>query len=84
MSAAPAGASSAPRALRHVRLPSARLVCPVLLFGVVLLLPALYNRYPLLYSDSGEYLVTALDGRPPRFRIAGYGAWIFATGTNQR
>ena len=48
--------------------------------AIVLLLPAIRNHYPLLYSDSGEYLLSALTRRPPRVRTVGYGIWIWLTG----
>lgn len=60
--------------------PSARKVGWMLAIAFVLLLPAIWNRYPLLYSDSGEYLLSALSKRPPRVRTAGYGLWLWATG----
>jgi hypothetical protein len=62
------------------RFPSAKKLGWVLAIAFVLLLPAIWNRYPLLYSDTGEYLLSALTKRPPRVRTAGYGLWIWASG----
>lgn len=60
--------------------PGARLIVPLFLLGAILLAPALGNGFPLLYSDSGEYLLSALTLRAPLVRPAGYGLWLFATG----
>jgi len=62
------------------RFPSAKKMGWVVAIAIVLLLPAIWNRYPLLYSDTGEYLLSALSKRPPRVRTVGYGLWIWATG----
>ncbi|MFL5562122.1 MAG: hypothetical protein ACJ79K_11655 [Gemmatimonadaceae bacterium] len=62
------------------RIRSARKIGWMLAISFVLLLPAIWNRFPLLYSDSGEYLLSALSKRPPRVRTAGYGLWMWATG----
>lgn len=62
------------------RSPSAKKLGWMLAIAVVLLLPAIWNRYPLLYSDTGEYLLSALSKRPPRVRTVGYGLWMWATG----
>jgi hypothetical protein len=62
------------------RFPSAKKLGWVLAIAVVLLVPAIWNRYPLLYSDTGEYLLSALSKRPPRVRTVGYGLWMWATG----
>ena len=62
------------------RFPSTKKLGWMLAIALVLLLPAIWNRYPLLYSDTGEYLLSALTKRPPRVRTVGYGLWIWATG----
>jgi hypothetical protein len=62
------------------RFPSAKKLGWVLVIAGVLLLPAIWNRHPLLYSDSGEYLLSALTRRPPRVRTIGYGIWLWLTG----
>lgn len=62
------------------RFPSAKKLGWMLAIALVLLLPAIWNRYPLLYSDTGEYLLSALSKRPPRVRTIGYGLWMWATG----
>ena len=62
------------------RFPTAKKLGWMLAIAVVLLLPAIWNRYPLLYSDTGEYLLSALSKRPPRVRTVGYGLWIWTTG----
>lgn len=62
------------------RFPSAKKLAWAVAIALVLLLPAIWNRYPLLYSDSGEYLLSALSRRPPRVRTIGYGLWMWATG----
>ena len=61
-------------------LPSAKKLGWAIAIALVLLLPAIWNRYPLLYSDTGEYLLSALTKRPPRVRTVGYGLWLWATG----
>ena len=63
-----------------MRFPSVRKVGWMLAIAFVLLVPAIRNHYPLLYSDSGEYLLSALTRRPPRVRTVGYGLWIWLTG----
>lgn len=62
------------------RFPSAKKVGWIVAIALVLLIPAIRNHYPLLYSDSGEYLLSALTKRPPRVRTVGYGLWIWLTG----
>ena len=62
------------------RVPSAKKVGWACAIALVLILPAIWNRYPLLYSDTGEYLLSALTKRPPRVRTVGYGLWMWATG----
>jgi hypothetical protein len=62
------------------RFPSAKKLGWMVAIAFVLLLPAIWNRYPLLYSDTGEYLLSALSKRPPRVRTVGYGLWMWATG----
>ena len=49
------------------------------LAGVLLLMwPALYNGYPLVYSDTGTYLKTSIILEPPADRPVGYGFFIRA------
>ncbi len=48
------------------------------LTGLVLVLPALYNTVPLVYSDTGTYLVSARTLLPPVDRTIGYGLLIRA------
>lgn len=62
------------------KFPSRRKVMWMVAIALALLIPAIWNRYPLLYSDSGEYLLSALTKRPPRVRTIGYGLWLWATG----
>jgi hypothetical protein len=50
-----------------------------LLAGLVLLYAALYNGFPLVTSDTGTYLVSALDLIVPTDRPATYGLFIRAT-----
>jgi hypothetical protein len=63
-----------------IQLTSRRKIAWVLAIAFALLIPAIWNRYPLLYSDSGEYLLSAMTKRPPRVRTVGYGLWMWATG----
>lgn len=45
--------------------------------GTVLLLwPAIWNGFPLMYSDTGAYLATAFEGKVPLGRPTGYGLFI--------
>lgn len=48
----------------------------VLLGALVLCLPALWNGFPLVYSDTGAYLATAFEGKVPLARPTGYGLFI--------
>jgi hypothetical protein len=50
-----------------------------LLAGLVLLYAALYNGFPLVTSDTGTYLVSALDLTVPIDRPVTYGLFIRAT-----
>ncbi|MES2836510.1 MAG: hypothetical protein V4667_03225 [Bacteroidota bacterium] len=49
-----------------------------LLFVLTLILcwPLFYNGYPLLYSDSGTYIVSSIELKPPVDRPIGYGLFI--------
>ena len=79
--AAPAPPSApAPDRRRATIFPSATTLLALFLLSAILLAPALRNGYPLLYSDSGEYLFSAFTLRAPLVRPVGYGLWIFATG----
>jgi hypothetical protein len=49
----------------------------LVLAGTLLLcLPALWNGFPLVYSDTGAYLATAFEGSVPLARPTGYGLFI--------
>ncbi|HEX2901025.1 MAG TPA: hypothetical protein VHS96_15005, partial [Bacteroidia bacterium] len=39
-------------------------------------LPAIWNGFPLVYSDTGAYLATAFEGQVPLARPTGYGLFI--------
>jgi hypothetical protein len=43
---------------------------------LILCLPALYNRYPLVFSDSGTYMLSSFKLIPPPDRPVGYGLFI--------
>ncbi|RAI42715.1 hypothetical protein [Rhodoplanes roseus] len=44
----------------------------------LLLWPALWNGFPLVYADTGGYLMRPLTGTPSIGRSALYGAWLLA------
>jgi len=46
---------------------------------LILVAPALYNRYPLVYFDTGAYLERAVDFIPPFDRSIGYSIFIRCT-----
>jgi hypothetical protein len=48
----------------------------VLLGALVLCLPAIWNGFPLVYSDTGAYLATAFEGKVPLARPTGYGLFV--------
>lgn len=50
----------------------------ILLLTAALLLPALWNGYPLLYFDTKDYVTLAQTGMLPIYRTAGYAylAWL--------
>lgn len=48
----------------------------VLLGAFLLCLPAIWNGFPLVYSDTGAYLATAFEGKVPMARPTGYGLFI--------
>lgn len=50
-----------------------------LLAGLVLLHAALYNGFPLVTSDTGTYLVSALELKVPIDRLVTYGLFVRAT-----
>ena len=49
-----------------------------LVTGLILVVPALYNKVPLVYSDTGTYLDSARSLLPPTDRTIGYGFIIRA------
>ncbi len=51
-------------------------LCMVLLGALGLCLPAIWNGFPLVYSDTGAYLATAFEGKVPMARPTGYGLFI--------
>lgn len=51
----------------------------VLLTGIIVVVPALMNGSPLVYSDSGTYMRVAFDIEPPTDRPVGYSLLIRAT-----
>ena len=42
-----------------------------------LLWPAIANRFPIVFYDTGGYLATAIDGKPGHGRAAIYGAFLW-------
>lgn len=60
-------------ALRTRIAPEVALVAAIV---IVLLLPAFWNGYPFLFSDTGEYLAHADVLGVPQHRTVGYSAWI--------
>jgi hypothetical protein len=50
-----------------------------LLGTLVLSIPALWNGYPLVYSDTGTYIYSAADLFVPDDRPVGYGLWVRCT-----
>jgi hypothetical protein len=42
-----------------------------------LLWPAIANRFPIVFYDTGGYLVAAIEGRPVHGRAASYGAFLW-------
>lgn len=46
------------------------------LAALALILPAIWNGFPLVYSDTGAYLATAFEGKVPMARPTGYGLFI--------
>jgi hypothetical protein len=52
-------------------------ITSMMMFGTLLLcLPAIWNGFPLVYSDTGAYLATAFEGKLPMARPTGYGLLI--------
>jgi hypothetical protein len=49
-----------------------------LLVGALFLAPALWNGFPLLFSDSGEYFARSVVLQVPEYRTFGYSAWLAA------
>ena len=52
----------------------------VLAIAVAMLLPALWNGYPFVFSDTGEYLARADVLTVPAYRTVGYSVWIALMG----
>ncbi|MBC7381799.1 MAG: hypothetical protein H7296_02260 [Bacteroidia bacterium] len=48
----------------------------ILIATVVLLLPALYNGYPYIYSDTGTYIYSGFEGKVPIDRPLTYGLFV--------
>lgn len=44
--------------------------------ALILISPALYNRFPLVFSDSGTYMASSFDLVPPLDRPLGYGLFM--------
>jgi hypothetical protein len=53
-------------------------IVAVLSLTLVLMVPALWNGYPILYFDSVDYLSLGFTWRIPIYRTAGYGFFAFA------
>ena len=53
-----------------------RLILYFLLTTLIICAPALYNGYPLLFSDTGTYVSSAFMLKPPSSRPVGYGLFI--------
>jgi hypothetical protein len=66
--------------MRRIKLnPTMRIILNTIfvLFSVILLTyPAIYNGYPLLYSDSASYIVSGHDGNVPIDRPIIYGLFV--------
>ena len=52
----------------------------VLAVAAAMLLPALWNGFPFVFSDTGEYLARAEVLDVPAYRTVGYSAWIALMG----
>ena len=48
--------------------------------ALLLLLPALYNGYPVLFADTADYLLRSQSLAPSPIRASGYSVWIRLTG----
>lgn len=48
--------------------------------ALIIIAPALYNRYPLMYFDSGAYMEMAVKLEPEFHRAAGYPFLMYYTG----
>mgnify|MGYP003683656733 CR=1 FL=1 len=48
----------------------------IIVGAIVLLIPAIWNGFPHVYSDTGAYLATAFEGKIPLGRPTGYGMFI--------
>lgn len=46
---------------------------------LLLLLPAIFNGYPVVFPDTAEYILRATTLTPSPIRAPGYGVWIRAT-----
>lgn len=69
---APPPASIPPRERARTVLAAATIVA----FTVVLLLPALFNGYPILFSDTADYLLRSETLLPSPIRAPGYAFWL--------
>jgi hypothetical protein len=54
----------------------------VAVMALALLLPAFWNGYPFVFSDTGEYLARSRALEVPSYRTIGYSLWIAAMGPN--
>ncbi|MCB0794086.1 MAG: hypothetical protein KDB88_05065 [Flavobacteriales bacterium] len=59
--------------------PIVRFVRPFLAMTTVLCLPAVFNQWPLVYSDTGTYLSSGADWGTPPDRPITYGLFLRAT-----
>lgn len=58
----------------------ARVLLALVAVTAALLLPAIYNGFPLVFSDTGEYLMWAVTLQVPAYRTIGYSLWIAIMG----
>ncbi len=63
--------------LSPVNIPiNGKLIAGSLLLAILLLIPALWNGYPLVYSDTGTYIQSGHDLKVPMDRPIGYGLFL--------
>jgi len=48
----------------------------IIIAAAGLMLPAFYNGYPLVYSDTGTYIASGFEGKVPNSRPITYGLFI--------